>query len=213
MLLFIFVQELSAQVTIGSSIAPDADAILDIKQTDSTSTGGFLLPRVKLQSSVSAAPLSAHVAGMTVYNIATVNDVTPGYYYNDGSTWQRLVESAGVAMPQIFYMPSIVLPTDPVALSWGSYNAADQEFTIDLYTDVYAKQFGLTDASTSFKSTGASSLPVKASGELEYFIVYYDKDVFAIQSLDADGVLKYKLLNDASAISERTFMNIVFKVK
>jgi hypothetical protein len=204
-------QQISAQVTIGSYDAPDADAILDLKETDSISTKGLLLPRVKLQSTSSAAPLSAHVGGMVVYNTVTAGDVTPGYYYNDGTKWQRIVSSSGKAMPDYFYMPSIVLPVDAASLLWGAYNSGNQQFTIDLYTDIYAKQFGLTDATTSFKSVGAGSLPLKQADELEYFIVYYDKNVFQIQSLGADGKLVYKA--NAGNVTEATFMNVVFKIK
>jgi len=62
-------------------------------QVDST-TKGLLLPRLGLTATNSFAPLAAHVAGMTVYNTATVGTgltaVTPGYYYNDGSQWVRV---------------------------------------------------------------------------------------------------------------------------
>lgn len=43
----------------------------------------------------SPAPLSADVAGMIVYNTANINDVTAGFYYNDGAIWVRI--GAGVA--------------------------------------------------------------------------------------------------------------------
>ncbi|MDD4968319.1 MAG: hypothetical protein PHT07_02705 [Paludibacter sp.] len=48
---------------------------------------GLLIPRVALTGTTSAAPLTAKVAGMIVYNTATVADVTPGFYYNDGANW------------------------------------------------------------------------------------------------------------------------------
>jgi hypothetical protein len=72
---------------------PDADAILDITST-AGNPGGLLLPRVALTGTGSPAPLSADVAGMVVYNTATAgtapNNVTPGYYYNDGTSWERV---------------------------------------------------------------------------------------------------------------------------
>lgn len=62
-------------------------------QVDS-STKGLLLPRLGLTATNNFAPLLAHVAGMTVYNTATAgtapNNVTPGYYYNDGTQWVRV---------------------------------------------------------------------------------------------------------------------------
>lgn len=83
-----------AQVTIGSNSAPNVNALLDLKeQTSGISTKGLLLPRVELTSTISVAPMSNHEKGMTVYNTATTGDVTPGYYYNNGSKWVRLADS------------------------------------------------------------------------------------------------------------------------
>jgi|GEM_PF-793294 len=48
---------------------------------------GLLIPRVALTGSANAAPLAAKVAGMIIYNTATVSDVKPGFYYNDGTNW------------------------------------------------------------------------------------------------------------------------------
>lgn len=72
----------------------DANAAL---QVDSASKG-FLLPRLTLTATNNVAPLTAHVAGMTVYNTAIAgsapNNVTPGYYYNDGTQWVRIATGA-----------------------------------------------------------------------------------------------------------------------
>jgi len=65
------------------AIPPNGSAGLDINFVDK----GLLMPRVALQSTTGFAPLSAHVAGMIVYNTAKAGDVSPGYYYNDGSKW------------------------------------------------------------------------------------------------------------------------------
>ncbi|MEI6124037.1 MAG: hypothetical protein WCQ95_10475 [Bacteroidota bacterium] len=62
---------------------PNVDAGLDINYT----TKGVLIPRISLSSTSSASPLSAHIAGMIVYNTAVGGDVTPGFYYNDGTKW------------------------------------------------------------------------------------------------------------------------------
>jgi hypothetical protein len=62
---------------------PNASAGLDINYTSQ----GLLIPRIALTGTTSFAPLAAHVAGMVVYNTATVADVTPGMYYNNGTKW------------------------------------------------------------------------------------------------------------------------------
>src|SRR5690554_5491974 len=68
------------------------NAVLDIESNNK----GLLLPRLALTATDNVAPLTAHVAGMTVYNTATNGDdetaVTPGYYYNDGTQWVRSEE-------------------------------------------------------------------------------------------------------------------------
>jgi len=58
---------LNAQVTIGNNTTPDANAILDLQSNGSK---GLLLPRVALIATNNASPMSAHTAGMTVYNTA-----------------------------------------------------------------------------------------------------------------------------------------------
>lgn len=88
--------ETKAQVTIGSNKEPNVNALLDLKEEENgTSKKGFLLPRVALTSLDSPAPMAAHVPGMTVYNTATVNGLTPGFYYNDGNKWIGLNTTGG----------------------------------------------------------------------------------------------------------------------
>jgi len=81
-----------SQVTIGSLEPPSSGSLLDLKETsEGASTRGLLLPRVSLESTTLPLPTTTnHVPGMFVYNTATVNDVTPGIYYDDGSKWNRL---------------------------------------------------------------------------------------------------------------------------
>jgi hypothetical protein len=68
----------------------NANSVLEMESTNK----GMLLPRVGLSATDNVAPLTAHVAGMVVYNTATAGSgataVSPGYYYNDGSQWVRL---------------------------------------------------------------------------------------------------------------------------
>jgi hypothetical protein len=80
-----------AQVGVGTT-SPNTAAILDVTSTNK----GLLLPRVALTATNLATPLSAHVAGMTIYNTATAGTgettVLPGTYYNDGTKWIKLAE-------------------------------------------------------------------------------------------------------------------------
>ncbi|XZF15968.1 hypothetical protein ACTHGU_07510 [Chitinophagaceae bacterium MMS25-I14] len=84
-----------AQVNIGANTVPNADAML---QVTSGTNKGFMLPSVALTATNAETPLTgpfSNLAGMTVYNTATAgtapNNVTPGYYYSDGTQWVKIV--------------------------------------------------------------------------------------------------------------------------
>ncbi|HEY1046343.1 MAG TPA: FISUMP domain-containing protein [Bacteroidia bacterium] len=83
--------DIAAQVKFGNNPGTiNSNSVLELESTNK----GLLMPRVALSALNLASPLSAHVAGMTVYNTATAgtapNNVTPGYYYNDGTQWVRI---------------------------------------------------------------------------------------------------------------------------
>jgi hypothetical protein len=81
-----------AQVKVGSTKDLDPNALLQLG--DSLETKGLLLSRVALSSTTSFSPLTAHKAGMFVYNTATAGAgataVSPGIYYDDGIHWVRM---------------------------------------------------------------------------------------------------------------------------
>ena len=67
--------------------APDASAILDVASTSK----GLLAPRVALTATNAAGPITSPATSLLVYNTATAgsapNNVVPGYYYWNGTTW------------------------------------------------------------------------------------------------------------------------------
>lgn len=83
-----FAQQRVSDGTANAAINPNA--VLELQSNNK----GLLNSRVALQATNLAAPLAAHVAGMTVYNTATAGSgataVKPGYYYNDGTRWVKL---------------------------------------------------------------------------------------------------------------------------
>ncbi len=81
--LLIIVNNSYSQIGIGTT-APDG--ALDVTST----SDGLLIPRVALTISTSALPLTAPTVSELVYNTATIADVTPGYYYWNGTIWVRL---------------------------------------------------------------------------------------------------------------------------
>ncbi len=81
-----------AQTGIGTT-TPNASAKLDVSATDR----GFLPPRVALTAANTFSPItgtSSAAAGLLVYNTATAgtapNNVVPGYYYWNGTTWIQI---------------------------------------------------------------------------------------------------------------------------
>jgi len=81
-----------SQVKIGGNPTTlNGNSILEVESTNK----GILLPRIALTATNVFSPLSAHVAGMIIYNTATAGttptNVIPGYYYNNGSSWVRLI--------------------------------------------------------------------------------------------------------------------------
>lgn len=85
--LFLASCNLFGQVKIGSNpTVINSNAVLDAE----SATKGILFPRVPLTATTNPSPLTAHVAGMQVYNTNTGTDVDPGVYYNDGAKWIRV---------------------------------------------------------------------------------------------------------------------------
>lgn len=98
--LFILFKSTIAQtgnVGIGTN-APNSSSKLDITATDK----GLLIPRVALTGTTDATTITSPATSLMVYNTATAgtapNNVTPGYYYNAGTTsapnWVRLQTKA-----------------------------------------------------------------------------------------------------------------------
>ncbi|CAM4182528.1 hypothetical protein FLAN108750_14215 [Flavobacterium antarcticum] len=116
--------------------------------------------------------------------------------------------------PRFFYMPAVVFDTSTPATT----------IIRDLYLE-YKNQFegnalsiahGAAGYSISYTGglVGSAGSPADidtyASGELYYYISYYDQAVFSNLSISADGKLTYTILAGATDVS---YMNIVFVVK
>ncbi|MGC4041864.1 MAG: hypothetical protein QM710_14055 [Flavobacterium sp.] len=72
-----------AQVGIGTT-NPSTSSALEISSTNS----GLLIPRVALTSTTDTATIASPATSLMVYNTNTANDVTPGFYYWEGS-WKK----------------------------------------------------------------------------------------------------------------------------
>jgi len=87
---------------------PNASAGLDVDFPDK----GLLIPRVALTATNNASPLAAHISGMMVYNTATTGDVTPGFYYDNGTKWIPSIPAGNSAGDMLFWNGSawILIP-------------------------------------------------------------------------------------------------------
>ena len=88
-LLLFFSALVSAQTGIGTT-SPSPSAKLEVASTNQ----GFLPPRIALTATNAASPVTSPATGLLVFNTETAgiapNNVTPGYYYWNGSLWVRL---------------------------------------------------------------------------------------------------------------------------
>jgi len=76
---------------------PDASAVLDVYSTSK----GMLVPNIALTGTTDATTITTPAVSLLVYNTATVSDVTPGYYYNSGTTgspvWTKLINTSSAS--------------------------------------------------------------------------------------------------------------------
>lgn len=89
LLFFVFTSIVShAQIGIGTT-APDPSSMLDIRSTNA----GLLIPRVNLTSTTDNVTIPNPAISLMVYNLATQNDITPGFYFWQGGSWSALSQS------------------------------------------------------------------------------------------------------------------------
>ncbi|RRD80375.1 hypothetical protein EII14_02615 [Alloprevotella sp. OH1205_COT-284] len=140
---------------------------------------------------------------------------TPSTVYSGKNA--LLVDKNGVlgkaiAQPRwTFYMPPILLPLDPTYAKPGEYVTASTLYQIDLYAR-YKEQFLLQETTSSVRSNNSSSLPLFEKELLNFFVVYYDAEVFENVAVSNEGMLTYRVKANCNP-TERTFMNILFSVK
>lgn len=125
--------------------------------------------------------------------------------------------SDNVSAPKYFYMPSILLPTtsNDGLIGAGStanytYDSATQTFSTKIHT-LFSNQFTTPIASSSSGSSNLSEF-VKLATDYDYYVTAADANVFTNISINASGILTYKI-NPNAIVRNGSFMNIVLKVK
>lgn len=88
-ILLLFSVSLNAQTGIGTT-TPNASAKLEVYANNK----GFLPPRVSLTGSTDVSTIASPATGLLIYNTATAgstpNNVSPGYYYYNGTSWIQI---------------------------------------------------------------------------------------------------------------------------
>ena len=183
-----------AQTGIGTP-TPDPSAQLEVEATEK----GVLIPRVELVETTDNSPVGNDVANsLLVFNTATQNDVTTGFYYWYDNQWQRLIPEGTATMSKFFYMPAVLFDTSTIGT----------DFEKNLH-DEYINQF--TGSSLIGSDQAPSAIPnIPDPEDLYYYITDYDEDVIENISIDADGTMHYDVIGNAGPYS---YVNIVFVVK
>lgn len=152
-----------AQVAINTTgNNPATGAGLDIDFTNY----GLLIPRVALSSTASNAPIGAGLTtSLLVYNTAMVSDVTPGYYYWNGTNWVRFLvgkEAWMITGNDNITAPTVAV-TNPIDNNFiGTTNAIDVAFASNGYERMRIKSVANGDGvrigiGTSFATSYPSS--------------------------------------------------------
>ena len=128
----------NASVSIGTTTP---QAALDIAASDR----GILIPRVALTSTTQVLPIvnpqgGSLVTSTMVYNTATTGDVTPGFYYWQGTSWYRF-DVNGEGKPKYY----TVLGTTDVTMSGiSSTPIPEMTQTLTPNSTVVFAQFGIS---------------------------------------------------------------------
>jgi hypothetical protein len=157
----------------GTAATPDPSAMLDVSAINK----GLLIPRVALTAANVAGPVTSPLTSLLIYNTATAgtspNDVVPGFYFWDGSKWQRFVSSTFLNA-QAFSAIGKFYAT----LSWGGnwLNGTALTFTITDANVVYGSQVsqinaGFYGTSASIPGLAIRNTRVSTSGQWQITVV------------------------------------------
>jgi hypothetical protein len=199
-----------------TSVVNNGDGSYSVTNSDGTTININYTADNGISQSANHFQLGGNLIKPTTLGTTGVNTLSiTGLEKGDSPTHNIMVlDTNGVlkqvkaAMPRFFYMPAILLPTSSDQVPAGEIYG-----TVDLYNKYHSQFTGVTN--TNFITNAANAgnaLPVLPATEFNYYITYYDSSVFYNVSISDSGVLTYDVY-PTSAVTEATFMNIVFEVK
>ncbi|MHC5353125.1 beta strand repeat-containing protein [Myroides sp. LJL115] len=118
---------------------------------------------------------------------------------NGGASFMPNNTTSSNPMNKVFYLPAIYVEVE-----------SGKSASMDLYQQ-YATQFQAPMVSNPGAGENAS-LPIFQSNQLNYFITYYDQDVFYDVKVSDDGVMSYNVKLNAVPTG-KTYFNIVLQIK
>lgn len=189
-----------SQITIGSAKTPNVGALLDLKQYESTSSGGetaekgVLLPRVelqdlaKLQMGATSPDLTNEAAkhlGLLVYNVTDNGEICPGLYVWDSAKWLKLdgaCSGGGTTPPSIG--KSLTLSPDGTLYFASGHNGSiiSTQNVLVTWSPVTASLV-VTDVNSSFTGTSNSLTTGQTGGNTT---LYVTPDAISQASVDAN---------------------------
>lgn len=205
---------IKGQVKVGNNPnSINSNSILELESTNK----GLLLPRVALSATTNTTPLSAHTAGMIIYNTSTSNDVVPGYYYNNGTQWIKIGNSkdeawygtddnkpANLNTENIYSMGKVGIGTNSPSKRLSLYSTYNNGSDIISETDASRKikhWFKNGSINWSIGTPGSTAAPSngfmiknETVGRTDFTITRYGKigigTVFPSELLDINGKTK-----------------------
>ncbi len=199
----------NAQVGINlGTESPKATLHLGKSNDINAVAAGLQLPKFKLSEiNANSALYTTDLSSLLIY----INDIddTPsgktakvtevGFYFFDGSIWRGFYDD------KYFHLPYFVENAQSVGTG----------FTLDIYNDIYLKQFVKNNPTNQFLSNNTLlnqiTKRIYNKNELDYIVTYYDDKVMRVNSISPDGIMNYDILDLKFTID--SFINIILVVK
>ncbi len=172
----------------GNGANPVASSILDMSAVNNK---GLLIPNVALTGSTDNTTISSPANGLMIYNTASANDVTPGYYYFNGTFWERIANGN-------FSFENGITKTSSDAVRLGGTLLTDTKIDFDNYNLIFDLstngQFRIDNGATNymiFQNDGNLNLIYSiSSGEYYNFDGIFGSSGYGFR--EKAGDLEYK---------------------